>query len=101
MPTDRPDTEARLRKMAEEMMECPWGFIPLGRQQRIHAAIAAARAEGERAGREAEREACAVLHESIDPACDHERTAGHPGAGAMRAIILYRDAIRARANGGD
>lgn len=40
-----------------------------------------------------EREACAMLHESIRTNCDHEPGAG---AGAMGAVIAYRDAIRAR-----
>lgn len=40
-------------------------------------------------------EEAARLHENIDPACDHERQKGHPGAGAMGAVIRYRDAIRA------
>lgn len=52
-------------------------------------AIAAARAEGAAE----EREACAALHEIISPNCDHDPGAG---AGAMGAIIRYRDAIRAR-----
>lgn len=48
-----------------------------------------------------EREACAQLHENIDPACDHEKVPRPvPGAGAMRAILLYRDAIRARGKEG-
>lgn len=42
-----------------------------------------------------ERERCASLHESIDTASDDERFHGHPGAGAMGAVIEYRDAIRA------
>jgi len=46
--------------------------------------------------REALEEA-ALLHDSIDPACDHERQDGVPGAGAMGAIIEYRDKIRALA----
>lgn len=45
-------------------------------------------------GWRAATERAAMLHESIDPACDHERTEGHPGAGAMAAVIAYRDAIR-------
>lgn len=54
---------------------------------------------GEPAAVLAEREACAQLHESINPACDHERP--HvPGAGAMGAVIAYRDAIRARSKAG-
>jgi len=40
-------------------------------------------------------ELAAQLHESIDPGCDHEPR----GCGAMRAVIQYRDAIRAIANG--
>ena len=39
-------------------------------------------------------ERCAAVHESINPACDHERQNGAPGAGAMGAIIEFRDAIR-------
>jgi hypothetical protein len=39
----------------------------------------------ERAGR---------LHEQINPASDDERLANVPGAGAMGAVIEYRDAIR-------
>ena len=40
-------------------------------------------------------ERCAMLHESINPASDSERLKGFPGAGAMGAVIEYRDAIRA------
>lgn len=40
----------------------------------------------------AERERCALLHDSIDPGC----TCQPEGCGAMRAIIQYRDLIRAR-----
>ena len=36
----------------------------------------------------------AALHESINPASDDERQAETPGAGAMGAVIEYRDAIR-------
>lgn len=43
-----------------------------------------------------EREACASMHASIDNACSHEREHGDPGAGAMGAVLAYRDAIRAR-----
>jgi len=46
------------------------------------------------AGWTAATERAGMLHESIDSACDHERTKGHPGAGAMAAVIAYRDAIR-------
>ncbi len=41
-----------------------------------------------------ERERCAMLHELMDPASDSERLSGSPGAGAIGAIIRYRDAIR-------
>jgi len=40
------------------------------------------------------QEKCAALHENINPASDAERLRGDPGAGAMGAIIEYRDAIR-------
>lgn len=39
-------------------------------------------------------EKAAGLHENIDPSCDHERQKGDPGAGAMGAVIEYRDSIR-------
>ena len=39
-------------------------------------------------------EDAAMLHESIDNSCDHERQRGDPGAGAMAAVIEYRDKIR-------
>lgn len=44
--------------------------------------------------RKMERERCATLHENINTASDDERFHGHPGAGAMGAVIEYRDAIR-------
>ena len=40
-----------------------------------------------------ERERCAMLHESVRVNCDHEPGAG---AGAMGAVIQYRDLIRAQ-----
>lgn len=40
----------------------------------------------------------AYLHESVNPACDHERADRVPGAGAMGAVIEYRDLIRAEAD---
>lgn len=40
-------------------------------------------------------EEAARLHESIDPASDEERQSNTPGAGAMGAVIEYRDKIRA------
>lgn len=39
-------------------------------------------------------EDAAALHESVNPASDDERIKGHPGAGAMGAVIEYRDKIR-------
>lgn len=36
----------------------------------------------------------ANLHEQVDCASDAERLAGLPGAGAMGAVIEYRDKIR-------
>lgn len=44
-----------------------------------------------------EAEACAALFESVNPASDTERHNGDPGAGAMGAILEFRDLIRARA----
>lgn len=46
---------------------------------------------------DAERERCALLREQVNPASDDERYFGHPGAGAMGAVIEYRDLIRRRA----
>ena len=46
-----------------------------------------------------EREACAMLHESINNDCDKDRyrqSVTGCGCGAMGAVIEYRDAIRAR-----
>jgi len=40
-------------------------------------------------------EEAALHHASVSAACDHERAEGHPGGGAMGAIIEYRDLIRA------
>lgn len=37
----------------------------------------------------------ASLHESINPASDAERLDKSPGAGAMGAVVEYRDKIRA------
>jgi hypothetical protein len=45
--------------------------------------------------RMSERERCAQLHEQVNPASDDERLAHVPGAGAMGAVIQYRDMIRA------
>ena len=39
-------------------------------------------------------ERAASLHENINPASDAERGSRTPGAGAMGAVIEYRDAIR-------
>lgn len=47
------------------------------------------------AGFNAANEHAGALHEVIDPASDTERLRGDPGAGAMGAVIEYRDAIRA------
>lgn len=43
----------------------------------------------------------AALHESVNPASDDERGHGVPGAGAMGAVIEYRDKIRALKDGCD
>lgn len=44
----------------------------------------------------AAREWSAALHEQVNPASDQERHNGDPGAGAMGAVIEYRDAIRSK-----
>lgn len=50
--------------------------------------------EAFRVGFEAAKEASARLHENVDPASDDERLSNSPGAGAMGAVIEYRDKIR-------
>lgn len=44
-------------------------------------------------------ERAANLHEQVDPASDAERLEKNPGAGAMGAVIEYRDKIRATVAG--
>jgi len=46
------------------------------------------------AGFRAATERAGNLHESVNPASDQERQDGSPGAGAMGAVIEYRDLIR-------
>jgi hypothetical protein len=46
------------------------------------------------AGFDAATERAGNLHESINPASDEERLNKAPGAGAMGAVIEYRDTIR-------
>lgn len=46
------------------------------------------------AGFRAATERAAGLHEQVDSASDAERLAKVPGAGAMGAVIEYRDKIR-------
>lgn len=46
------------------------------------------------AGFNAATERAASLHESISPASDDERHHGRAGAGAMGAVLEYRDQIR-------
>lgn len=41
-----------------------------------------------------ERERCALVYESVNPASDDERYHHVPGAGAMGAVIEFRDKIR-------
>ena len=40
------------------------------------------------------REKAAQIHENINVACSHEEATHAPGAGAMGAVIKYRDEIR-------
>ena len=66
------------------------------RKRLTEAARRIAELEAERDGiRDKALEEAAALHESISPASDDERLHSAPGAGAMGAIIEYRDAIRA------
>lgn len=46
------------------------------------------------AGFKAATERAGYLHEQVDPASDAERLENIPGAGAMGAVIEYRDQIR-------
>lgn len=46
------------------------------------------------AGYKAATERAADLHDQVDPASDTERLDRLPGAGAMGAVIEYRDKIR-------
>lgn len=46
------------------------------------------------AGFKAATERSASLHESVNPASDDERLNRVPGAGAMGAVVEYRDLIR-------
>lgn len=46
------------------------------------------------AGYKAATERAADLHEQVDSASDAERLDGLPGAGAMGAVIEYRDKIQ-------
>ncbi len=48
------------------------------------------------AAKQEERQACAYLFEMVNPASDDERNNGVPGAGAMGAVLEFRDLIRAR-----
>ncbi|WP_329684256.1 hypothetical protein [Longimicrobium sp.] len=86
------DPSEEARKLADLSPGHHLARLVIARQ--IESALRSAREEGRRAGL---REA-ADLHESMDVACDHERLTGDPGAGAMAAVIQYRDAIRALAD---
>ncbi len=57
--------------------------------------------DGRRQGASEMREAAGYLHEQINPASDEERQNSDPGAGAMGAVIEYRDKIRALPLPGD
>lgn len=46
------------------------------------------------AGFQAATKRAGNLHERVNPASDQERHDGDPGAGAMGAVIEYRDLIR-------
>ena len=85
----------------EDLKELATLKMSMGELDQLAKRIAAEWAfDREQYARECEQaayERAAMLYENIDPACDHERQNGDPGAGAMGAIIEYRDKIRALA----
>ena len=81
--------------LADEIVKQTYdvGYVELANT--IAAALRAAREDGRRQGATEMREAAGYLHEQINPASDEERQNSDPGAGAMGAVIEYRDKIRA------
>ncbi len=63
---------------------------PKGAYEQLVGHLLNAHSDGYRAG----LNAAASEHENINPASDDERLNGSPGAGAMGAVIEYRDKIR-------
>ena len=63
---------------------------PKGAYEQLVGHLLDAHSDGYRAG----LNAAASEHENINPASDDERLNGSPGAGAMGAVIEYRDKIR-------
>lgn len=72
------------------------GELAEEREQRRNGVLIAA-GKGLREGIRQGMERAANMHAYVKPACEHEREAGAPGAGAIGAVIEYRDLIRAEA----
>lgn len=79
-------------KMAAEWLDYRWpnDDVPLA----VWESLATVLREAHRKGEESMRERASREHESVNPASDDERYHGAPGAGAMGAVIEYRDRIR-------
>lgn len=79
------------QEIPEWMAKWHYGYITSDAcRDEYEKSLAAAKAEGARQA----WEKAAALHEDIDPRCDHD---GGPGAGAMGAVIRYRDELRRHA----
>jgi hypothetical protein len=97
--TPRTPKELATTDYADEAYEaCMYGRADKNQQQSAASQIVSlyAKLDAQSASRyRAGLEAAARAHESVNPASDDERQKGLPGAGAMGAIIEYRDKIRA------
>lgn len=95
------DGDAAVLAMGESVFKFVHALGLRGKQATLDADVAEARdheiyAAGRAEGAREERDACRSLFESIDPASDEERLSKSPGAGAMGAVLEYRDAIARR-----
>ena len=84
--------EQRAEQIVDRWMDSP--RLLTGLSNMISAALRAVEQRGIRKGllRAADH------HNSISAACDHERSNGDAGAGAMGAILEYRDLLRSLAD---
>lgn len=82
----------RFDELARKLLDfwCDEGVMPWRDNQEIEELAQALRDTWNEA-----LEAAAGVHESVSPASDEEREHGDPGAGAMGAVIEYRDKVRA------